>query len=94
MQATLNIRIDQTLKVRGDKVLRAHGVSTSAAVRALWEHLAATKELPDFLHEAHRDEKACEKKKAALKALAGIGEGPYSNLTDEELNAIYLSRYE
>lgn len=94
MQATLNIRIDDALKERGDKVLREHGVSTSAAVRALWEQLAASKELPDFLREKLDAQDGREKRKAALKALAGVGEGACSNMTDEEMRAQYMSRYE
>ena len=43
MQATLNIRIDETLKERGDRVLRDNGVSTSTAVRSLWAHMASTR---------------------------------------------------
>ncbi|MEA5019406.1 MAG: type II toxin-antitoxin system RelB/DinJ family antitoxin [Gordonibacter sp.] len=94
MQATLNIRIEQTLKERGDKVLRDHGVSTSAAVRALWEQLAASRELPVFLQESLREQDGRAKKKVALRALAGIGEGSCSNLSDGEMHALYGSRYE
>lgn len=36
----------------------------------------------------------CDRKKSALRALAGIGEGACSNLADEEMRAIYRSRYE
>lgn len=64
-------------------------------VRAFWGHLASAGEPPLLLRGALlRDEGARERKKDALKALAGIGEGPYSHLSDEELNAIYLSRHE
>lgn len=94
MQATLNIRIDESLKERGDKVLRDNGVSTSAAVRALWEHLAASKELPAFLQDKLREHDGREKKKAALKALAGMAEGACSNMTDAEMREQYMSRYE
>lgn len=94
MQATLNIRIEQTLKERGDKVLRDHGVSTSAAVRALWEQLASSRELPPFLQENLRKEDKRAQKKAALRALAGVGEGACSNMTDDEMREAYMSRYE
>lgn len=94
MQATLNIRLDGALKERGEKVLRSHGVSVSAAVRALWEQLAATKELPDFLMAHTQEEEAKRKRVAALKGLAGVAEGSCSNLTDEEMRAIYEARYE
>lgn len=93
MQATLNIRIDETLKERGDKVLREHGISTSAAVRALWSQLASTKDLPLFLCDELRESEGRDKKKAALKAFVGIGEGTCSSLTDEEMSEIYRGRY-
>lgn len=94
MQATLNIRIDQTLKERGDKVLRDHGVSTSAAVRALWEQLASSRELPPFLRESLQRSSGRTQKKAALLELAGVGEGLCTNLTDDEMRDLYMSRYE
>ena len=94
MQATLNIRIDQTLKERGDKVLRDHGVSTPAAVRALWEQLASSRELPPFLQESLQKSSGRTQKKAALLELAGVGEGLCSNLTDNEMRDLYMSRYE
>ena len=94
MQATLNVRMDAALKERGDRVLREGGVSTSEAVRALWAHLAATRELPDFLMKASSQAAESARKKAALAALAGVGEGACTNLTDEEMARIYEARYE
>lgn len=94
MQATLNIRLDGVLKKRGEKVLKDHGISVSAAVRALWEHLAATKELPAFLLESTQEEAQRTKRMMALKAMAGVAEGACSNLTDEEMRAMYEARYE
>lgn len=94
MQATLNIRIDETLKERGDKVLRDHGISTSAAVRALWTQMANTRDLPEFLHDELRMQDGRDKKKALLKALAGVGEGSCSALTDDQMHELYRSRYE
>lgn len=94
MQATLNIRIDETLKERGDKVLRDHGISTSAAVRALWTQMANTRDLPEFLHDELRMQDGRDKKKALLKALAGVGEGSCSALTDDQMRELYRSRYE
>ncbi|WP_302395787.1 type II toxin-antitoxin system RelB/DinJ family antitoxin [Eggerthella sinensis] len=94
MQATLNIRIDETLKERGDKVLRDHGISTSAAVRALWAQMANTRDLPEFLHDELRMQDGRDKKKALLTALAGVGEGSCSALTDDQMRELYRSRYE
>ncbi len=52
MDATLNVRMNASLKERDDKVLRDHGVSTSTAVRALWQELVSTRELPLFLQQS------------------------------------------
>lgn len=89
-----HIRIDETLKERGDRVLRDNGVSTSTAVRSLWAHMASTRELPDFLRAEIDRQDGRDRKKAALKAFAGIAEGACSNMTDAEMHAMYRSRYE
>ena len=94
MDATLNARMDSTLKERGDKVLRDNGISVSAAVRALWQELASTRELPDFLQKASKASAERDAKIQALDALAAIGRGSLSNLTDEEIDAIGMARYE
>ena len=94
MQATLNVRMDAALKERGDKVLRESGTSTSDAVRALWAEMAATHELPDFLRKASAADEQAARKKAALLAFGGVGEGTCSNLTDAEMALIERARYE
>lgn len=94
MDATLNVRMNAPLKERGDKVLRENGISTSAAVRALWQELATTRTLPDFLQGITKEAEAKTSKKRALDGLVGIARGPLSNLTDEELAAIGMARYE
>ena len=82
------------LKERGDKVLREHGISTSVAVRALWRELATTRALPDFLEKETQDALAKSAKMLALDALAGIAQGSLSELSDEELREVGMSRYE
>jgi DNA-damage-inducible protein J len=93
MDATVNVRMDAPLKQRGDKVLMDNGVSTSAAVRALWQELARTRELPSFLRQATKDKEAVDKKKRCLAALSGIAEGSLSALSDDELKDIGRERY-
>ena len=94
MEATLNVRMSAPLKERGDKVLRDNGISTSAAVRALWQELADTRTLPPFLQNATAESQARKAKAAALDALAGVAEGSLSNLSDAELEAVGMARYE
>lgn len=94
MDATLNVRMNAPLKERGDKVLRENGISTSAAVRALWNELATTRTLPPFLQELKDDSSEKKAKARALNALTGIGRGVLSDLTDKELENIGMARYE
>lgn len=93
MQATLNVRMDATLKERGENVLRENGVTTSQAVRALWSYLAQSNELPAFMNaDARRDDERA-RKRSLLLALAGAGEGACSELTDAEMERIYGQRF-
>ena len=94
MDATLNVRMSAPLKARGDEVLKKFGISTSAAVRALWQELATTRTLPPFLEAATKNDEAKRAKADALNALAGIAEGELSLLTDGQLKAIGAARYE
>lgn len=49
--ATINVRLNAAVKERGDQVLRDQGISTSQAVRGLWNAMARTHSVPDFLLE-------------------------------------------
>lgn len=94
MDATLNVRMSAPVKERGDRVLREHGVSASMAVRALWQELAATRELPDFLQRAAQDSAKKKARMLALEELSGVAEGALSALSDEEIEALGMARYE
>ena len=94
MDATLNVRMNAPLKERGDKVLREHGISASVAVRALWQELATTRKLPAFLEKAVDDSPEKKAKLRALDQLTGVAQGALSNLSDEELRAVGMARYE
>lgn len=94
MNATLNVRMNAPVKERGDKVLRDNGISASAAVRALWQELADTRALPEFLEKASSRSSARTSKLRALEALTGIAQGELSGKSDAELAAIGLERYE
>ena len=94
MDATLNVRLNASLKERGDKVLRENGISASAAVRALWREMASTRSLPSFLENATNEAAAKKAKAQALGQLTGVAQGALSSLTDEELDALGKVRYE
>ena len=94
MDRTLNIRIQAPLKERGDKVLREHGISASAAARALWQELASTRTLPEFLEKATSTSSAKKAKLLALDNLTGVAQGALSTLSDEELETVGMAHYE
>ena len=94
MDAALNVRMNAVLKERGDKVLRENGVSASAAVRALWREMAASRALPSFLVEASQEAAGKKAKALALESLAGVAQGSLSCLSDAELEAVGMARYE
>ena len=65
MAATqMNTRIDEDLKRRGDEVIAKHGLTPSQVVRAVWEHIDKTGDLPEFMREIEADEE--RKRKIAL----------------------------
>ena len=68
-QATINARLNATVKERGDKVLRDNGISTTEAIRGLWSSMARTREVPSFLvRECKRDETAERRRKREGRA--------------------------
>lgn len=83
--STLNVRIDSTLKERGDKVLRENGISVTEAIRALWETLAKTHELPEFLQNQNLKKEATRKKLDAIELLGALPATRFSNMSDDEL---------
>lgn len=98
-QATINERLNATVKERGDKVLRDNGISTTEAIRGLWSSMARTREVPSFLmRECRRDEEAERRRKREVaRGLVGLAsEG--ASLGDDELSSLkfqaMLSRYE
>lgn len=46
----MNMRIDATLKERGDRVLAAVGYTPTQAVRGLWDYIVAHADSPDAIH--------------------------------------------
>lgn len=81
----LNVRIDETLKRRGDAVLREAGVSTSAAIRAFYQHIASTGALPDYMAHGSTNAERVRRIQAA-KRIAALGTSPLSELGDAEFD--------
>jgi addiction module RelB/DinJ family antitoxin len=71
--ATLNIRLSESLKSHGLQVLDRAGVSTTQAVRSLFEYMEREQSLPDYMQP-----EACSgaaERRAALRDFAGSAAG-------------------
>jgi antitoxin component of RelBE/YafQ-DinJ toxin-antitoxin module len=54
--AQVNMRMDAQLKAAGDAVLSEHGISVAHAIRSLWQYMADTRRVPDFVTSMHSSE--------------------------------------
>ena len=72
-EATLNIRLDATLKQHGAEVLNKEGLTVTEAVRALYEYMEEHQTLPEGLLAARnsRQSKAKSRRKL-MRSLVGI----------------------
>jgi DNA-damage-inducible protein J len=72
--ATINVRLPQDLKLRGDKVLLRENTSISDVVRAVYGYIAQEQKLPDFLKNPKKDEQQIlvEQKRRLLQSMVGI----------------------
>jgi len=69
----LNVRIEDSLKQRGDRVFQEHGLTPSVIIRAVWQYAADNKELPAFIREANEEEAQKKEEQKRLLAEAGAG---------------------
>jgi addiction module RelB/DinJ family antitoxin len=60
----MNVRLDAGLKAQGDDVFQRNGITPSQAVRGMWEYVAQTGKLPDFLRP--RDDQSDIERKCRL----------------------------
>ena len=92
----MNVRIDERAKTCGDEVLKAYGITASDAVRGLWDYLAKSRKLPDFLKEdeADKEEQIKRKREAAARLIGSLEGSPYARMTLEEIRDERLARYE
>lgn len=66
---TLNVRMDESLKQRGNQVFARHGISTTAAVRKLYEYVDREQDVPEWMVDGAEDEIA--RKRRLLRELVG-----------------------
>ena len=67
--ATLNVRLSESLKNHGMQVLDRAGVSTTQAVRSLFEYMEREQSLPDYMQAAPCA--GTDERRAVLRDFAG-----------------------
>ncbi len=82
-----NVRIDESLKRQGDAVLRDAGITASAAIRAFYQHIAATKTIPSYIYSPEGNA-AKVRRAEALERIASRGDNAFSQLGDSEFDAL------
>jgi addiction module RelB/DinJ family antitoxin len=86
MEAILTVRLDQSKKERGTAILKAKGMTPSAAVQQLFDHVVRTGDLPfESRHPLSEDE--VTRRMASFKALQL---STPLNMTDEEIREARL----
>lgn len=90
--ATLNVRLNKDLKQRGDAVLAREGISTTRAVRMLYQYLDQNQEVPAWIKE-NDTEDTYELRRKNMRELVGIARGP-ENCDVDDLKRERLSRLE
>ena len=68
--ATLNIRLPKTLKEHGSQILNYNGISTSQAVRKLFEYMEREQKIPDCIASSNPEDKY-EQRRELIKSFAG-----------------------
>ncbi len=69
VSGTLNVRIDDALKERGNRVFARRGISTTMAVRKLYEYADREQDVPEWMLEEAEDARAAKRRR--LRELVG-----------------------
>lgn len=69
--ATLNVRLPETLKTRGNAVLEKEGLSVSDAVRSLYEYMEREQTFPDALRTSPAED-LFAKRREMMRSMIGI----------------------
>ena len=71
--ATLNIRLEPTLKQHGAAVLQREGLTVTEAVRALYEYMDEHQEFPDVLRaDSQAKQRKANRRRDLMRSMVGI----------------------
>ena len=69
--ATLNVRMDEGLKERGNQVFARRGISTTEAVRKLYEYVDREQDVPKWMESSSAEDEIARKRRL-LRELVGV----------------------
>ena len=90
--ATLNVRLNKSLKQRGDAVLEREGISTTTAVRKLYQYLDQSQAAPTWMTSENTKD-SYEQRRQTMRSLVGIISLP-DNFDGKTLRDERLARYD
>ncbi|WP_165054876.1 MULTISPECIES: type II toxin-antitoxin system RelB/DinJ family antitoxin [unclassified Adlercreutzia] len=83
--AIVSGRVDESVKHVADVYIRKQGLTATDVIAGVWEHIAATGEIPVLGQDGNQSRKAAAAVKLAeLRARAPLGT-PLASMTDEDV---------
>lgn len=89
--AVVSGRVDERVRERADAYIRAAGLTPAEVIKAIWENIARTGEVPETAPAEQGDSDPLERL-AELRSSFGSSEWLVS-LTKEDLREVIASRY-
>lgn len=93
--AVVSGRVDVVVKRAADAIISARGLTPADVIKAAWERIAATGEVPGSPEYVDEDRERSRRLLAELKELSESLEPSdwLVNLTDEEMKEMVASKY-
>lgn len=93
--AVVSGRVDVVVKRAADAIISARGLTPADVIKAVWERIAATGEVPGSPEYVDEDRERSRRLLAELKELSESLEPSdwLVNLTDEEMKEMVASKY-
>lgn len=90
---TINARLEEPLKRHGMQVLDRQGISTSEAVRRLFEYLEREQTVPDWMRAEADGAREIDERRARLRSLVGCVSLPAGYDAREDYRASIAQRH-